>query len=246
MARAKSKATGAAPKKRLGRPPKSAAKAAATTKATTTKAAKAAPKGRGGRPPKAPPAVDGRRIPVSPQTARAESAAERAGVLAKDALQALREARDAAAKAREKAKASGAAGDKTALKKVRAKVARTVKKVGELRRAWHEAKVRVAELKADDRYKARVNHVEVRLRQADLAASARIDSRLERAVRKFRDDKEAELHKAEGRKARARKQQAEKSLAALAEEKNAKVEAARALLEPKPRKKRRKRRAAAA
>jgi len=223
----------AAPKKRLGRPPKDAAKAAQTT-----------PK-RGGRPPSAPPAVDGRRIPTSPQTVRAQGAAERAASLLREARQTLVDSQEAAADARAKAKSSGAAGDKNAVKKVRLKVGRAVKKVAALRGALREAKLRVAALKADDRYKAKANTIAVRLRQAELAAQERIETKLDRAVRRFRDGKLTELTKAEAKKAKARKLQAEKSLAGLEKEKEAKIRAAQTALEPKPRKKRRKRRATA-
>lgn len=230
MARAKSKSAGAA-KKRPGRPPKNDAKAAT-------------PK-RGGRPPSAPPAVDGRRIPTSPQTVRAQGAADRAASLLKEARQALADSQQAAAAARSQAKSSGAVTDKNAVKKVRLKVGRAVKKVATLRGALREAKLRVAALKADDRYKAKANTIAVRLRQAELAAEERIATKLDRAVRKFHDDKLTELTKAEAKKAKVRQQQAEKSLAGLEKEKAAKIRAAQTALEPKPRKKRRKRRATA-
>ena len=230
MPRAKSKSGGATAKKQPGRP-KGTAKAAKKTAKTGAKAGKAT----------ATSAVDGRIIPASKQTVRAEGAAERAAALLRDARQALAESQDAAAAARAKAKQSGGAGDKTAVKKVRLRVARAVKKVAALRDALRDAKLRVAELKADDRYKAKANTIAVRLREAEEAANERIEAKLDRAVKNFRNSKLVELTKAEAKKARARKRQAEKSLAGLAEEKAEKIRTAKTELEPKPRKKRRRR-----
>lgn len=182
----------------------------------------------------APPTVDTRKVPLSPRTLRAEGAATRVLSLLKDARKASLGVRKSAAEAQKKAKQSGAVVDKAAVQKARAKVDRAAQKVANLRSAAREAQARVMELKADDRYKAKANAIAVRLRQADMAASQRIEQKLERAVDKYRTTKHAELTRAELKKAKQRKRKADRALTGLMREKSEKVAEARKLLASKP------------
>ena len=234
MPRAKSTsaATGAASKKRRGRSPKGAA-AKSTTVAKKT-----------GRPAKAKQTIsetDGRRVPVAPATNRAVGAAEKVIANLKNERQALAAAQSAASDARDKARATGAKTDKTAAKKARVKVERVTARVAKARATVREAKARVVELKARDLLNARLNNVNVGLEQAEALASERITTKLERAVEKFRSTEHAKLVRAEGKKAKQRKLAAEQRIAKLHKDFDGKVQAAQESLQPKPRKKRKRR-----
>ena len=182
----------AAPKKRRGRPPKVAtAEKAATAEATAEKAAPETPE------------VDGRRIPVSPATARAERAANRAEDIVRAERATLAAARKAAEDARGKAKQSGTKGDATAAKKARLKVDRTVVRLAKARDSVRSAKARVAELKANDRLKARLAHIEYRLNAQREESAERIDRKLGKAVEDFTKVERAKLERVERRKAKA-------------------------------------------
>ena len=181
----------AAPKKRRGRPPKVAtAEKAATAGATAEKAPET-------------PEVDGRRIPVSPATARAERAAQRAEDIVRAERATLAAARKAAEEARGKAKQSGTKGDATAAKKARLKVDRTVVRLAKARDSVRSAKARVAELKANDRLKARLAHIEYRLNAQREESAERIDKKLGKAVEDFTKVERAKLERVERRKAKA-------------------------------------------
>ena len=235
MPRKKSAASEAAetpPKKRRGRPPKAATNAKESAKAST-KSAKAPAKKK-----KAVSDEDGRRVPVSPATNRAARAAETAIASLKKDRQTLADAQGAAAAARDKARASGARTDKTALKKARAKVQRVSDRVVKARATVRQANARVVELKARDLLNARLNNVDVRLAQAEAIANERIETKLERAVEKFRSAEHAKLSRVEGKKAKQRKLDAEQQVAKLQKEYDERVQAAQESLEPKPRKKR--------
>ena len=180
----------AAPKKRRGRPPKvaTAEKAAAAETATAEKSASE---------------VDGRRIPVSPATARAERAAQRAEDIVRTERATLAAARKAAEQARGKAKQSGTKGDATAAKKARLKVDRTVVRLAKARDSVRSAKARVTELKANDRLKARLAHIEYRLQTQREESAERIDRKLGKAVEDFTKVERAKLERVERRKAKA-------------------------------------------
>ena len=180
----------AAPKKRRGRPPKvaTAEKAAAAETATAEKSASE---------------VDGRRIPVSPATARAERAAQRAEDIVRAERATLAAARKAAEEARGKAKQSGTKGDATAAKKARLKVDRTVVRLAKARDSVRSAKARVTELKANDRLKARLAHIEYRLQTQREESAERIDRKLGKAVEDFTKVERAKLERVERRKAKA-------------------------------------------
>ena len=180
----------AAPKKRRGRPPKvaTAEKAAAAETATAEKSASE---------------VDGRRIPVSPATARAERAAQRAEDIVRTERATLAAARKAAEEARGKAKQSGTKGDATAAKKARLKVDRTVVRLAKARDSVRSAKARVTELKANDRLKARLAHIEYRLQTQREESAERIDRKLGKAVEDFTKVERAKLERVERRKAKA-------------------------------------------
>lgn len=190
--------------------------------------------------------MDGRRIPRSQQTVRAEGAAERAVNSLRAERKALAEARSVADGAREKAKASGGKGDKTAAKKARLKVDRIVDRVAKARTEVRQTTVRVAELKAEDRLKARHAHIEYRLKAAEAAAKERIETKLGRAVEKFETAERAKLERVERRKAKAFQAQMAAHRDKFQREHDETVEEAQLALEPKPRKKRRRRRRATA
>ena len=235
MPRRKSTASEAAetpPKKRRGRPPKAATTDAKQSAKAPTKSAKAPAK------KKAVSEQDGRRVPVSPATNRAARAAETAIANLKKDRQTLADAQGAAAAARDKARASGARTDKTALKKARAKVQRVSDRVVKARATVRQANARVVELKARDLLNARLNNVDVRLAQAEAIANERIETKLERAVEKFRSAEHAKLSRVEGKKAKQRKLDAEQQVAKLQKEFDERVQAAQESVEPKPRKKR--------
>ena len=236
MPRRKSTASEAAetpPKKRRGRPPKAATTDAKQSAKAPTKSAKAPAKKK-----KAVSDEDGRRVPVSPATNRAARAAETAIASLKKDRQTLADAQGAAAAARDKARASGARTDKTALKKARTKVQRVSDRVVKARATVRQAKARVVELKARDLLNARLNNVDVRLAQAETIANERIETKLERAVEKFRSAEHAKLSRVEGKKAKQRKLVAEQQVAKLQKEFDERVQAAQESVEPKPRKKR--------
>lgn len=221
-------ADAAPPKKRRGRPPKAAA--AKKTEQPAKKPAK-----------KAVSQTDGRLVPVSPATTRAANAAERAVANLKQEREALATAQAASADARDKARESGAKGDKTAAQKARAKVQRTSERLAKARTAARAAKARVVELKARDLLDARLNHVTTQLAQAEAVAQERIKTKLERAVGKFQSSERAKLEQAERRKAKQRKQVADQRIATLHSEYEERVQAAQDSLQPKPRKQRKRR-----
>ena len=185
--------------------------------------------------------TDGRRVPVAPATSRAVGAAEKVIANLKNERQALAAARTAARAAGDKARATGAKADKTAAKKARAKVERVVARVAKVRATVREAKARVVELKARDLMNARLNNVSVGLAQAEALANERIGAKLERAVERFRVAEHAKLVRVEGKKAKRRQQTAEQRIARLHEDFDKKVQAAKESLQPKPRKKRKRR-----
>ena len=147
--------------------------------------------------------MDGRRIPVSPATARAERAANRAEDIVRAERATLAAARKAAEEARGKAKQSGTKGDATAAKKARLKVDRTVVRLAKARDSVRSAKARVAELKANDRLKARLAHIEYRLQTQREESAERIDKKLGKAVEDFTKVERAKLERVERRKAKA-------------------------------------------
>ena len=217
-------------KKRVGRPPK--AKAETTTKK------------RVGRPRKAVAEDDGRRVPVSTATTRAVAAADRAADALKKERTTLAQAIAASDAARTRARASGERRDKTLAKKARQKVQRITDKVVARRTTVRETKANVVKQKAQDLLNARLNNIDVRLRRAEEAATANIQSKVDRDTEKFRTAAHEKLAKAEARKSKARSRQAEEDRAALRSKYEATVQAADESLIPKQRKKRRRRRAA--
>lgn len=190
MPRRKSSAASepATPKKRRGRPPKSATPAASTEQAAPEAAEV--------------PEVDGRRIPVSPATARAERAAKRTEDILRAERATLASARKAADEARNRAKQSGARADATAAKKARLKVDRTVVRIAKARDKNKSATARVAELKANDRLKARLAHIEYRLKNHQEEAAERVETKLGKAVGNFTKVERAKLERIESRKAK--------------------------------------------
>ena len=142
---------------------------------------------------------------------------------------------------RDKARQSGAKADKTAAKKARAKAQRISDRIVKTRATVRQAKARVVELKAHDLLNARLNNVNMRLAQAEALANERIETKLERAVEKFRSAEHSKLLRTEGKKAKVRKQVAERQVAKLHKEYDERVQAAQESLQPKPRKKRKRR-----
>ena len=219
----------AATKKRVGRPPK--AKAGSAKRPV-------------GRPRKSAPSdTDGRRIPVSLVTTRAQAAAAKAIAVLHKERQALAQAIDASDSARTKARSSGERRDKTAAKRARQKVQRIAAKVAQHRSVAREVKAKVVELKAQDLLTARLKNIDVRLRRAEELASARIEAKVNRQTDKFRTATLNKLAKVEAKKAKMRSRKAETDRAALGKKFNATIQAAQDALAPKPRTKRRRRKA---
>ena len=174
-------------------------------------------------------------------TNRAIGAAEKVIANLKNERQALATAQEAAREAGDKARVTGAKTDKTAAKKARAKVERVTARVAKARASVRAANARVVELKARDVLNARLNNVSAGLAQAKALADERINTKLERAVEKFRVTEEARLVRGERKKAKRREQAAEVRIAKLQKDFDKKVQAAQESLQPKPRQKRKRR-----
>ena len=228
-AKTSAKANAKTTKKRVGRPPKAKADGA---------------KRPVGRPRKSAPSdTDGRRIPVSVVTTRAQTAADRAGAALHKERQALAQAIDASDSARTKARSSGERRDKTAAKRARQKVQRITAKVTQHRSVAREAKAKVVELKAQDLLTARLKNIDARLRRAEELASTRIEAKVNRQTDKFRTATLNKLAKVEAKKAKVRSRKAETDRVALERKFSATIQTAQDALAPKPRKKRRRRKA---
>ena len=183
---------------------------------------------------------DGRHIPVSVATKRAEAAAERAIEALRKERRLMADAVAASAAARNKARATREPHDKALAKKARQKAQRLDAKVAVKRTTARKARADLAKLKAHDLMEARLNNVDVRLRRARAAAAERIDEKLETQTAKFRDALREKLAKAEERRDRARKREAKADRAALRRNYAAAVRAADESIAPKERKPRRR------
>ena len=214
-----------APKKRRGRPPKAAAEKATPEQATE----------------QATPEVDGRRIPVSPATARAEGAAQRAEGILKTERANLADARKAASAAQDRARQSGARGDQTAANKARLKVDRTVVRVAKARDSVRAATARVAQLKAGDRLKARLAHIEYRLKMHREEAVGRIEKKLGKAVENFVKVERVKLERVERRKAKVFEAKMQKHRQKFEREHEATLGALQQSEQPQPKKTRKRR-----
>lgn len=224
----------ATPKKRRGRPPKSAAAKATPEPATPEQASEQASE-------KAAPEVDGRRIPVSPATARAEGALQRAEGILKTERANLAEARKAASATQDRARQSGARGDQTAANKARLKVDRTSVRVAKARDSVRAATARVAELKAGDRLKARLAHIEYRLKMHREEATGRIETKLGKAVDNFVKVERAKLERVERRKAKVFEAKMQKHRQKFEREHKATIGALQQSEQPQPKKTRKRR-----
>ncbi|MCE2424048.1 MAG: hypothetical protein J4F45_02940, partial [Pseudomonadales bacterium] len=187
--------------KRRGRPPKAKVEAAA-------------PKRRG-RPPKQQAATNGKRISVSPATARAERAATRAKEVLKGERQKLAAAKERNVEARTKWRATRSATDKAAVKRARVTIKRITSQVAKARDKARTATTRAIELQSADRLSERIRTIEAGLERANAVAATLIDARVQRATETYARNKRAQVERVEARKAKKRAVAAEKAIAEL-------------------------------